>query len=213
MKTNILLAALLAATATMSATAARAQTGLRADVHAGWDSASIHQRTDVGVNGATTTQSKDGVIYGGELGYDVSLGSFKLGVYGGLDGASTRKCAEVFTEVETCTRAGRNWTLGARAGVKVTPGILLYAKGGYSNGALKFEYIDHVAAANSFTLTENMDGYHLGAGVQVDLMSNFYAKLEYVRTDYKDYALKDGTATISGGLDRDNVVFGVGVKF
>src|SRR5512139_2822234 len=110
MKTNILLAAALAATATT----AHAQTGLRADVHTGWDSASIHQRTDVGINGATTTQSEDGVIYGAEIGYDLSLTAFKLGVYGGIDGASTRKCAEVFTEIETCARAGRNWTLGAR---------------------------------------------------------------------------------------------------
>ncbi len=213
MKTNILLAALLAVPATIGATAAQAQTGFRADVHAGWDSASIHQRTDVGISGATTTQSKDGLLYGGELGYDLSTSRFKLGVYAGLDGASTRKCAEVFTEVETCTKAGRNWTLGARAGVTVTPGILLYAKGGYSNGALKLEYIDHVAAANSFTRSENMSGYHVGGGVQVDLMRNVYAKLEYVRTDYEDYSMKDGAATITGGVDRDNVVFGVGVKF
>lgn len=206
------IAALIAATA---ATSAQAQLpgGLRADIHSGWDHLSVHERTDVGVSGATTHQSEDGVIYGGEIGYDVSLGGVSLGVYGGLEGASTKKCAEVFTEVQTCAKAGRNWTLGARAGVNVTPAVLLYAKGGYSNGAVKFEYIDFVDASKSFTLSDNVGGYHLGAGVQVDVLRNFYVKAEYVRTDYADYTLRNGNATIAGGNDRDNVVFGVGVRF
>lgn len=209
MKTKLALAALLAATAA----SAQAQTGLRADVHVGWDGIATHQRTDVGTSGATTALSDDGVIYGVELGYDLAIAGFRLGVYGGLDGASTRRCSEVFAEVETCARAGRNWTAGARAGVQVTPRILLYAKGGYSNGAVDLDFIDHATPANSFSLSEKMDGYHVGGGVQVNLLDNVYAKLEYVRTDYEDYAMKEGAATITGGIDRDNVVFGVGLAF
>jgi outer membrane immunogenic protein len=209
MKTKIALAALIAATAT----AAPAQTGLRADIHAGWDKATTHQRTDVGTSGATTKISEDGIIYGGEIGYDQALGGFRLGVYAGAEGASVRRCSEVFTEVETCAKAGRNLTLGVRAGADVAPGVLLYAKGGYSNGQLRVDYIDHVTSANSFGIAQDMDGYHLGAGVQIDLMSNVYAKLEYVRTDYEDYALEEGDATISGGIDRDNVIVGIGVRF
>ena len=209
MKKTIALAAIIAA----AATATQAQAGLRADIHAGWDGVSIEQRTDIGTSGATTQANDDGVVYGGEIGYDLSFSHLKLGVYGGLDGASTKQCAEVFTEIETCAKAGRNWTLGVRAGVNVTPSVLLYAKGGYSNGQIKMEYIDHVTPADSFTLSEDMDGFHVGAGVQLDLMSNFYAKLEYVHTDYKDYAFTDGTATISGGVKRDNVLVGVGIRF
>ena len=212
MKTRFAIAALLAASVGASAQA-QLPGGLRADIHSGWDSLSTHQRTDVGINGATTREKQEGVIFGGELGYDVPLGAFKLGVYGGLEGSSTKKCAEVWTEVRTCAKAGRNWTAGVRAGVNVTPAVLLYAKGGYSNGSVKMEYIDQVDASKSFTLSESLSGYHLGAGVQLDLLRNFYVKAEYVRTDYEDYTLKNGTATITGGLDRDNVVFGAGVRF
>jgi outer membrane immunogenic protein len=206
-------AALLAATILTFSSAAQAQNGFRADIHAGWDHISTHQRTDVGVSGATTREKDDGIVYGGEVGYDFDLGGFTLGAYAGIEGASTKECAEVFTEVETCAKAGRNISLGARIGAKVTPRVLLYAKGGYSNGQVKLDYIDHVTPANSFGLSDEMDGYHLGAGVQLDVMSNLYAKLEYVHTDYSDYAIKNGNATITGGVNRDNVVVGVGFRF
>lgn len=209
MKTKFVIAAALAATAV----SAQAQTGLRADIHAGWDGVSTHQRTDVGTSGATTILNDDGVVYGLELGYDYKFGAFNLGLYGGIDGATTERCSEVFAEIETCERSGRNLTAGVRAGFNVAGRAMLYVKGGYSNGQVKLDYIDHVTAANSFTASESMDGYHIGGGVQVDLFSNVYAKVEYVRTDYKDYTFKEGTATIKGGLDRDNVVFGVGIKF
>ncbi len=213
MNMKLAIAALLAATAASASVPAHAQSGVRADVHVGWDGLSTHQRTDVGTSGATTRLADDGAIYGVELGYDLAVSAFRLGVYGGLDGASTRRCSEVFAQVETCARAGRSWTAGVRAGVNVTPRILLYAKGGYSNGAINLDYIDHVTPANSFSASETMDGYHLGAGVQVSLLSNVYAKLEYVRTDYEDYAMEEGAATIRGGIDRDNVLFGVGLAF
>lgn len=206
-------AAIIAATAMAASTAAQAQSGFRADVHAGLDRISTHQRTDVGTSGATTKQKDDGVIYGGEIGYDYDFSGFTIGAYAGIEGSSTKECAEVFTEVQTCAKAGRNINVGVRAGVNVTPGVLLYAKGGYSNGQTKLDYIDYVTPANSFGLSDEMDGYHLGAGVQVDIMSNIYAKLEYVHTDYSDYAIKNGSATITGGVNRDNVMFGVGFKF
>lgn len=208
MKKMIALAALAAA----MAGATQAQAGLRVDVHAGLDHTTVKQRTDVGTSGATTEQSDDGVIYGGEIGYDVAFAGLIVGAYGGIEGASTKECAEVFTEVETCTKAGRNFTLGARVGVHVMPRLLVYAKGGYSNGEVRTDSIDHVEK-ETVTMSQDMDGYHLGAGVQLDLLSNVYAKLEYVRTDYKDYALKQGDATIHTGVDRDNVVLGVGWRF
>ncbi|HEY1124442.1 MAG TPA: outer membrane beta-barrel protein [Sphingobium sp.] len=209
MKAYIALAAVLAATAA----SAGAQTGLRADVHLGWDRLSAHQRTDVGINGGTTRERENGLIYGGEIGYDLALSGFKLGVYAGIEGGTAKRCSEVFAEVETCEEAGRNFTAGARAGYQVTDKVLVYAKGGYSNGAVKLRLIDHVTPANSLSVSENMDGFHMGAGVQVGLLDNVYAKVEYVRTDYRDYSFKEGTATIKGGVDRDNVVFGVGIAF
>lgn len=209
MKAYLALAAMLAVTGA----SAQAQAGLRADVHIGWDRLSTHQRTDVGINGATTKEHESGLTYGGEIGYDLALGKFRIGPYAGIDGSSIKRCSEVFAEVETCEEAGRNISAGLRAGYQVTDRVLLYAKGGYSNGSVKLRLIDHVTPANSITATDRMDGYHVGAGVQVGLLDRVYAKVEYVRTDYKDYVFKEGTATIRGGVDRDNIVFGVGFAF
>jgi len=214
MKAKFACAALLAAAGAATApTAAQAQTGLRIDVNAGWDKLSSQQRTDVGTSGATTRTKDEGVVYGVELGYDLSISKLTLGVYGGVQGSTIKECPEVFTEVEACAKVGRNLTLGVRAGYHVTDRVMLYAKGGYSNGQVKLDYIDHVAPANSFTDSQEMDGIHFGGGVQVDILSNLYAKVEYVRTDYEDYSLKQGSATITGGIDRDNVIFGVGFRF
>lgn len=209
MKAHIALTALLATTAAT----AQAQTGLRADVHLGLDRLSAHQRTDVGIDGGTTRQHENGLIYGGEIGYDLALSGFKLGLYGGIEGGTAKRCSEVFAEVESCEEAGRNLMAGVRAGYQVTDRVLVYAKGGYSNGAFKLKLIDHVTPANSLSASENMDGFHVGGGVQVGLFDRVYAKVEYVRTDYKDYAFKEGTATMTGGVDRDNIVFGVGMAF
>ena len=209
MKVQYAAALLLAVTAA----SAQAQTGLRADVHAGWDRFTSHQRTDVGINGETMLQHEDGMIFGGELGYDASISDFKLGVYVGLEGSTAKRCSEVFAEVETCEKVGRNFTAGARLGYQVKPDVLIYAKGGYSNGAVKVDLIDHVTPANSLSITEDMGGYHLGGGVQVGLTKNVYAKLEYVHTDYNDYLIEEGNASITGGLNRENVVFGIGVTF
>lgn len=212
MKT-IIPVAILAATAMATATGAQAQTGFRAELQTGLDQISMHQHTDVGTSGDTSEQKDDGIHYGGEIGYDVDLSGFTLGAYAGLADSSTKECAEVFTEVQTCAKSGRNITLGVRAGVKVTPGILLYARGGYSNGQVKLDYIDYVTPANSFGVSDEMDGYHIGAGVQVDLLANVYARLDYVHTDYSDYRIKEGSATIVGGVNRDNVLLGVGFRF
>mgnify|MGYP003647712955 FL=1 len=209
MKSKIAIAAILAA----SAASAQAQTGFRADVHAGWDQITVQESAEVEDEAFSGKERESGVVYGGELGYDHSFGMVSLGAYAGIAGSSTKECSEVYAEVETCAEAGRNITLGVRGGVNVTPSTLLYVKGGYSNGQLRLNYIDHVDEDNSFGVHENMDGYHLGAGVQMTFVSGLYAKLEYVRTDYDDYAISDGDAALRGGLDRDNVIFAVGMRF
>jgi outer membrane immunogenic protein len=209
MKAHIALAAILAATATSG----QAQTGFRVDVHAGWDRFSAHQRTDVGINGATTRAHEDGVVYGGEIGYDMTLSRFKLGVYAGLEGSTAERCSEVFAEVKACEKAGRNIALGARAGYSVTDRVLLYAKGGYSNGQVRLNLIDQATPANSISTSQTMGGFHVGGGVQVGLFDRVYAKAEYVHTDYKDYAFKEGAATIKGGVDRNDIVMGIGIAF
>ncbi len=42
---------------------------------------------------------------------------------------------------------------------------------------------------------------------------NIYAKLEYVRTNYNGYDYRDETLGVSVGVNRDNIVYGMGFRF
>lgn len=196
-----------------SAAQATAQTGLRAEAHLGWDHPAIFASVSDGTTALSGQESKDGLLYGVELGYDARLNDFDLGVYGGFDGASTGECVLYATGDEACLKAGRNWSLGVRAGYFVSDNILAYVKGGYANGSVKLDYRDATVAANDFTVSDNMDGYQVGGGIQVGLGPNLYAKLEYVRTDYKDYDVRSGTYGALVRVDRDNLVYGMGFRF
>ncbi len=141
MKAHLALAGLLAA---MAASTAHAQTGLRADVHVGWgpavgapaDRCRDQRRGPPG-------SARTGSSMAGEIGYDFTLGKARLGVYSGLEGATAKRCSEVFAEVETCERGGAQFPPSARrAGYKVADRVLVYAKGGYSNGAFDLKLID-----------------------------------------------------------------------
>ncbi|HWJ70966.1 MAG TPA: outer membrane beta-barrel protein [Sphingobium sp.] len=203
----------LVALITASASAAQAQTGLRADVQIGWDHQSVDVLLSDSVGVVSGKDSRDGFAYGGEIGFDVPAGNFLVGVYGGITGASTGECIEVYGGDEACLKAGRNFSAGVRAGAMLSGNVLLYAKGGYSNGRLKVSYRDPVDPSYDFRAGGNFDGYHLGAGVQVDLGRNIYSKLEYVRTDYKDFDYRDGTFGARAQLDRDTVLYGFGIRF
>ncbi|GAA0313685.1 hypothetical protein GCM10009087_25030 [Sphingomonas oligophenolica] len=134
------------------------------------------------VNG--DSDSKVGLAYGGEAGYDfVTKSGFVIGAYAGIEGATTKDCTAVYGNDEACIKAGRNITAGIRAGGIVGKG-LLYAKGGYTNGRITATYRSNTTPANNFSDGANADGFHVGAGYEVDISSNTYAKIEYVYTNY-----------------------------
>ncbi len=185
----------------------------RAEAQLGWDRPSIDlllSDTDVY---ATGEASKDGLSYGGEIGYDVPVASrFLLGVYGGVTGATTSEC-QILEGDEGCIKAGRNFYAGLRAGVKVSDGVLIYAKGGYSNGRVRLTYRDDLEPANDFAIADNVYGFHVGGGVEVNLSEKIYSKLEYLHTDYSDYDYRDGTLGFRARIDRDAVLYGFGYRF
>lgn len=194
------------AAATMLATPAFAQSnssvgGARIEATVGWDRPVLHIEDQ--------SEGKSGVSYGAEFGYDFALSDFVFaGAYAGIDGASTKECISSGTET-ACVKAGRNITAGVRVGTRVGGKAAVYVKGGYSNGRITGTYTDSAAPALNDNASENMDGYHLGAGVQVDLQGHVYVKAEYNYSAYKHYDVF-GYDT---HLDRHRIVAGVGVRF
>ncbi|UIJ44823.1 porin family protein [Sphingomonas cannabina] len=203
------LAALVLATPAM----AQDMGGARVEAHVGYDRVNLDVDYDDGVDQFSGSDGTDGVAYGVEAGYDVVTSGVVLGVYAGLDLASTDYCSEIYGDDEACLKARRNITLGVRAGVPVGPRTLVYAKGGYSNGRVKATYEDFEGILDSGKVSDNLDGFHLGAGVQSGFGKNLYAKLEYVYTNYSGYDIETTDFGASADFDRHQVLLGLGVRF
>jgi len=207
---------LVLATATV-ATPALAQddaptfTGPRAEIRAGFDSANIKVVGTDGTDTVRTSRNKDGVSYGGEIGYDLGLGSqVTVGAYAGVEGASTKYCSSVVGNDLACLKEGRTFTVGGRLGLKVenTP-ALFYVKGGYANTRAHIDY----AGATSFDFGHNLDGYQVGGGAEVAVNRHVYGKLEYTYSQYKKFDFDEGTEALQLRLGRNQVTAGVGYRF
>jgi outer membrane immunogenic protein len=135
--------------------------------------------------------SLDGVIGGGEAGYNWQTGPWVLGLEAnfegsGLSGGRTAPCppplcgglAASYTQKLT-------WfgTLRPRVGYALG-NWLLYATGG---GALARLDTNATAAFGSFSATDNRgetrDGWTLGGGVEVEFARGWSAKIEYLYVD------------------------------
>src|SRR5947209_5588553 len=121
-----IIAALFAAAA---ATPALAQpgapfTGPRIEALAGYD----HVRGDGG--------GRDGVTYGGAIGYDFQLGGLVAGIEGEATDSSVKDCQSNFVAAadRICVNAKRDLYVGGRIGTVIGPRTLVYAKAGYTNG-------------------------------------------------------------------------------
>ncbi len=153
-----------------------------------------------------TDDGESAISYGVEGGYDLQLGQFVVGAYAGLEGSNLRTCEEVFGGDEGCIGQGRNLYVGARAGYAVAPRVLLYAKGGYSNGSVEIEY-DGIA---DFDANETFGGYHVGIGGELAVAAGLYGRIEYVHTDYGEFRFDPETF---GDLSRGQVMVGLGLRF
>lgn len=193
--------ALLAATA--MATPAFAQdkapfTGPRAEGVVGYD--------NISGGSDNSSESSDGVVYGGAIGYDVQAGGVVIGAEAELTGSTTdiRANGVDVAGDELVVGAGRDIYLGARVGAPVSDRALIYAKGGYTNARVNTTY-----SVGSSTLEDHvdLDGWRVGAGVEYKVSPNVYVKGEY---RYSNYPEIEGYEI---DLDRNQVVAGVGIRF
>jgi opacity protein-like surface antigen len=176
------------------------------------------------------TLSAEGTSYGVEVGYDLVLGrrpsGFLVGAYLGGDLSNADVCDSDFEdddddddgEEESCFKVRRSLTAGVRFGYAIENSALLYGKVGLSSGRFKVvgggKVDEDTFGADDDLISDsdldgNRRGFHFGAGVEGNLMSNVYAKLEYVHTEYKSE--KDEDFRIR--FDRDQILFGLGVRF
>ena len=138
--------------------------------------------------------SRDGIVYGGAIGYDAQVGGVILGVDGEYTDATTRYCA----------KTGRDLYAGGRIGYAISPVAMVYAKAGYTNASVKTRYTTATTVNND---SDKLDGYRVGAGIEYKMGSNAYVKGEY---RYSNYANPDA---FRYDLERHQVLAGVGYRF
>ena len=100
-----------------------------------------------------------------------------------------------------CALAGRDLFVGGRIGVPVGAKALIYAKGGYSNARQTLRYVDPAAAANSFDVSDDLDGVRAAGGIELGLGKRVFIKGEYRYTNYE------------GGNEKHDAVGGIGIRF
>lgn len=193
-------AALLAGTAFAAPAFAQSTdasfTGPRAEAVVGWDHVE---------DGSVYDASKDGAVYGGAIGYDFQAGSAVLGVEGEVTGATTRErdTGVLVAGDSLRVKAGRDLYVGGRVGFTVGGNALIYAKGGYTNARINTRY---TSPTTNIDVSDDIDGWRLGAGAEVKLNDKVYLKGEYRYSKYDDS---------DSGIDarRHQVVGGVGIRF
>lgn len=192
--TKFLTAALVATTALSAPAFAQSGdaapfTGPRVEAVAGWDR----------VQGGG--EHRNGVTYGGGVGYDFQMGGAVVGLEGELTGSTTDSCggSKTVADPQICLKAGRDLYAGARVGAVLGENNLLYAKAGYTNARVRLTSDD--GTATTTLAGRNLDGVRVGAGVEHKFGSSTYGKVEYRYSNYQD------------GVSRHGVVAGVGVRF
>lgn len=188
--------------------------GPRAGIILGYDRLQPGDTRNSDIN---SRNSADGLVYGGDIGYDYDTGRFVFGVEGEVTGSTAKVTNRAAANALGFGRvkAGRDLYAGARIGYKVAPASLLYVKAGYTN-----QRLDLIAGAGDGTETGshfNLDGYRVGAGFEQSLGHRAYAKIEYRYSNYGDARLEypngANTNNFSVDTDRHQVVAGLGIRF
>jgi outer membrane immunogenic protein len=210
----VLLAAASAAVLAASPAAAADFTGPRLEGRVGYEWVTLVLKLSDGVTSAADSEQKSGVSLGGEIGYDVALGNRAvIGAYAGAEGSEAKACGEIYGNDEGCLTLGRNLTVGGRIGARLADRVMVYAKGGYSDGQLRASYTDGSDPANDFSYHVNRGGIHFGGGVEGQISPGTYARLEYVRTEYNGYSYSEPGLELNLSGHRDQVIAGFGVRF
>jgi outer membrane immunogenic protein len=170
-------------------------------------------------NGLTGGSGKlAGGVAGGQIGVNWQFGAFVTGLEGdlqwsGVQGSGTTACGSACTVTAT-ENIDAFATLRARAGIAFDS-VLVYgtAGGAWTNASANVNANVTGAGAAGTNLSASKLGWTAGGGIEVAVLNNWTARLEYL---YIDTGNISGTATIPASLGggtitetaavRDNII-------
>lgn len=216
--------------------------GFYAGVNVGWgwsenSSADLVDRVGFGLGVAlgqvplSLGLKRDGVLGGGQIGYNWQTGSFVLGLETDFQGSDIHGSGGFFypgpfAPVQTTVNNRLDWfgTVRGRVGFSPTPQALLYVTGGLAyghiNSSASFVVTPAALGNGSVSVSETKAGWTIGAGTEWAFAANWSVKAEYLYLDLGNTTLRLYDQTTPGTyLDykfehRDHIVrLGVNYKF
>jgi outer membrane immunogenic protein len=152
-----------------------------------------------GVANQTLNGHVNGVVGGGQVGYNWQVGSFVAGLEADFQGSGVKGTAQSpfalsvviagLTSIAS-SETTLNWfgTGRGRIGITVTPQLLLYGTGGLAYGEVSHVGNTIVSGAASQTalasVSETKVGWAAGAGAEWMFTRGWSAKFEYLHTDF-----------------------------
>lgn len=158
-------------------------------VQGGWQQDRQTLRVTDGGLESTATNKKNGFAYGAQLGYDFRLSPSTVL---GAEVAATGRTGEGELDGDLRLKQGRTFSATARLGFLADPESLIYVRGGYANAQYKIE-------DGASRISEDRDGFTVGAGYERYLARNVSARVEY---NYSDFG-RDNLPFVAAGLDAD----------
>ena len=139
-----------------------------------------------------------GIAYGVGAGFDLAAGPLLFGIEAEAMESGAEGCV-IDPISSSCSRAGRDLYLGARAGIAFGRANLAYVKAGYSDYRIDVDYTPNGGPTQEFV--DKREGFRAGGGVQVGIAGHLYGKAEYRYTTYQS------------GFEKHQGVAGVGYRF
>lgn len=141
---------------------------------------------------AGSTVHPDGVIGGGQIGYNWQFGNWVPGVETDIEGSGQRgsgtlvcaaPCSQSGNAVTLSVTERLDWfgTVRGRLGWTVTPESMIYATGGLAYGRLNDSgTVTDTINTTSFSLSKISAGWAAGGGFESHLTGNWTWKIEYL---------------------------------
>ena len=172
--------------------------GPYAGVHLGYG---FSGNTDATTGGVTTGIDTDGWLGGAFGGFNLQNGQF---VYGGEADVNYNALDGSNAGLES--RARIDGSLRARAGVAVNDDVLVYGTAGVA--AERQRLSDGINRDTNMLI-----GYTVGAGTDIKLTEDVFARGEYRYTDYGSKTFDLGGTSYDADSSNHRVTVGLGIKF
>ncbi|MGZ5870916.1 MAG: outer membrane protein [Bradyrhizobium sp.] len=160
---------------------------------------------------ATSRNDVNGVIGGGQFGYNWQMSNWVAGIEADLQGSGERGstnftcvgCSDFGGDITSTLTQKLSWfgTLRGRAGVLVTPTVLLYGTGGLAFGEVDTAGSITGSTGNALAtilfpgVNNTQVGWTAGAGIEAQIAGNWTMKFEYLYMDLGTVSAGPITAT------------------